>query len=95
MNTQKEVIYIASERCYLFNCPHCDLPIQVADNEVNCQIFRHGVVKSTGQQVSPHLSKEKCDFLAEQNLVYGCCKPFKLLRNQEGLVTHTDRCDYV
>ncbi len=31
-------------------------------------IFRHGVLKTTGQQVPPHTAKAECDRLAEQKL---------------------------
>ena len=33
-------------------CPHCDTTIEII--ELNCRIFRCGVLKSTGQQIDPH-----------------------------------------
>ena len=93
--SKKKVRYIDIEHCYIFECPHCEMLIQVAENEVNCQIFRHAIMKSTGQQVNPHASKEYCKSLISQNLVYGCCKPFKLFRGQNGTIEYSDKCDYI
>lgn len=95
MSARKEVQHITKDHCYIFACPHCELPVQVLENEVNCQIFRHGVMKSTNSQVNPHASKEHCDRLVEQDLVYGCCKPFKLIRGQNGVVEYAECCDYI
>lgn len=74
-----------------FNCPHCDGPVIVNRNEVNCTIFRHGTYKSTNQQVNPHLDKNSCDNLVEKDLVYGCCKPFRI--NVDKNVV--EFCDYI
>ena len=90
---KQQVEYVPDERYYIFFCPHCESLIQVLENEVNCQIFRHAVRKSTGEPVNPHLPKEQCDSLVEQNLVYGCCKPFKLIRNSQGIVEHAIDCE--
>ena len=76
----------------IFNCPHCNDTIIVQRNETNCCIFRHGVMKEDFQQINPHLPKESCDQLKEQDKIYGCGKPFRLVpdRNFEAEV-----CDYV
>lgn len=93
MSTRKEVHYIIPDQCYIFECPHCELPVQVAKNEVNCHIFVHGSMRSTGEQVNPHSTKEHCDRLIAQDLIYGCCKPFKLFRGQNGDVEYVDAYD--
>lgn len=69
----------------IFECPHCDLPVTVAENEVNCHIFRHGYFfqSENGKinllsQVSPHLPKAECERLVREEKVVGCCKPFRL-----------------
>lgn len=95
MNIATKVYYIPEDNCYLFKCPNCKVLTQVAENEVNCQIFRHGVMKRSGQQVNPHAPKEHCDQLVEQDLVYGCCKPFRLFRGNSGAVEYADICDYI
>lgn len=69
------------------NCPHCHITIEI--EQVNCGIFRCGIMISDGKQIDPHLSKEKCDFLAENDLIYGCGKPFRLLGDQAFI------CDYI
>ena len=51
------------ENFYFFNCPHCGEEIIVHKSEVNCKIFRHGVYKSTKEQINPHMSKKECDRL--------------------------------
>ena len=57
----------------LFVCPHCNGTVLV--EQLNCQIFRHGILKETGQQINPHLKKSDCDLLFESGRIYGCGKP--------------------
>ena len=80
------IIQNINEEYYIFDCPHCDATIQVMCDQVNCQIFRHGVIKNSGEPVNPHASKEECEKLVDMNLAYGCCKPFKLFKGNNGLV---------
>ena len=61
-------------------CPHCKEYIVI--QELNCGIFRHGVIKTTGEQVPSHASKEECEAYIQQDLIYGCGKPFEI-RNQK------------
>ena len=56
--------------------------------DIKCAIFRHGVIKKTMKQINPML-KKVCDYLAKNNLIYGCGKPFRL---QNGIAI---KCDYV
>lgn len=78
----------------MITCPSCNALVVVDPCEVNCKIFRHGVMKDTGTQIDPHLAKEGCDKLATEGLIYGCGKPFKLERkdctNWEAVL-----CDYI
>lgn len=62
-------------------CPHCFLCVLI--EKLNCCIFRHGTIKSNGEQIQPHLSKEMCDALFENNLIYGCGKPFQIVKNDK------------
>ena len=76
----------------IITCPHCGHPVLI--EKINCAIFRHGAFKTNGTQIPPHLPKDECDKLSEQNLVYGCAKPFKLIKD------HTDNwigeiCEYI
>lgn len=95
MSSQKIIKYNSTDKCYIFQCPHCEIYTQVPINEINCQIFRHGIMKSNGCQVNPHASKEDCDDLIIKNLVYGCCKPFKMYRGTDGSYEYVDICNYI
>lgn len=66
----------------LFDCPHCDEGVIVKKNQVNCTIFRHGVFKNNYKQMGPHTKKEMCDYYFENGLIYGCGKPFKIVRDK-------------
>jgi len=75
-------------------CPHCNILILIYKNEINCSIFRHGVMKNNMQQIDPHLPKEECDRLAKDGLIIGCGKPFRLVTNKEEEYTAI-KCDYI
>lgn len=79
---------------YLFKCPHCEEYIEVLSSETNCRIFRHGTFKHNMEQVNPHLPKDQCDSLIQQDLVYGCCKPFRLVISSAEDLT-VEMCDYI
>jgi hypothetical protein len=69
-------------------CPHCNGTIEII--EMNCRIFRHGVIKATGKQIDPHASKSVCDDLFEKGLIDGCGKPFVIT-----LSGGVEICDYI
>ena len=71
----------------IVTCPYCDGEIQII--ELNCKIFRHAIFKDSGKQLDPHASKEICDSVIKENLVYGCAKPFKI---EDGKPV---KCDYI
>lgn len=79
---------------YHFECPHCKSTVIVQKNELNCCIFRHGVLKRTGQQIPPHSPKTLCDSLASTGQIYGCGKPFRVIfdssQNLQAVI-----CDYI
>lgn len=58
----------------IVTCPHCKEYVEIL--ELNCRIFRHGIYKNNNQQMNPHASKEECEYLIDNNLIYGCGKPF-------------------
>jgi|TARA_B100001971_G_scaffold60976_1_gene55967 hypothetical protein len=78
-----------------FKCPYedCKLYIEVAKKELNCKIFRHGVLKNNNKQINPHSSKQICDNLSQQNAVYGCARPFKLIPKFDGY--YPEQCAYI
>jgi len=89
------VTFEPEDNCYVFNCPHCDNIVQVEKNQVNCKIFRHGQYKHNGEQVPPHSPKELCDQLVSSGTIYGCGKPFKLIPNEQGIITKVEICGYI
>lgn len=76
----------------LIECPHCQCMVYI--ESINCAIFRHAVYKHNQQPIPPHSSKEVCDRLIEQNSVYGCAGPFKLVANGTGAY-NAIICDYI
>lgn len=76
------------------NCPHCKTMIVINPSEVNCAIFRHGVLKETNKQMDPHSTKDVCDYLAKHGKIYGCGKPFKLVRN-DSFHWIAEKCEYI
>jgi hypothetical protein len=75
----------------IVKCPHCDEYIMI--EELNCKIFRHGAFKNNGNQIDPHSPKNLCDYYIENNLIYGCGKPFKLLVNNNNYIAEI--CNYI
>ncbi len=59
------------------HCPNCGTVWFV--DIAACRIMRCGIEKTTKQQIPPHASKEYCDNLVANNLLYsGCAKPLHL-----------------
>jgi hypothetical protein len=95
------VAYDDSSGVYSFQCPHCQLFVEVGRNEINCRIFRHGYFFSKTPdgriiliaQMNPHESEQECDRLSRSGLIYGCGKPFRLTQvNGEWTV---EPCGYI
>ena len=59
----------------IIECPHCGVSIQIL--AIACKIFRCGIYKKGMKQLPPHSSKEICDRVKKEDLIYGCGKPFK------------------
>lgn len=76
---------------FIIQCPHCSIFIEII--ELNCKIFRCGIFKKNGQQIHPHLSKFECETLVENNLIYGCGKPFRLIPNEN--INEGNNCPYI
>jgi hypothetical protein len=74
-----------------FNCPHCDGMVIVREDEVNCSIFRHGIIKLTGEQMNPHESEAACIYLSDNNLINGCGKPIMMNSDKSTVFT----CNYI
>lgn len=76
---------------FFIQCPHCDQSIEIV--EVNCRIFRCGIIKQTFTQINPHLPKTQCDLLHAAGAIYGCGKPFQIVQTGEEWVAII--CDYI
>ena len=85
---------VKKESIIITNCPHCTTMVVVNKEDINCAIFRHGILKETGKQIDPHASKDLCDALAREGRIYGCGKPFKLVR-KDSLEWKIEKCDYI
>lgn len=72
-------------------CPHCGEYVII--EQVNCAIFRHGIIKTTMAQINPHLRKAQCDKLKDLDLIYGCGKPFMVIN--ENNEWEAIECDYI
>jgi hypothetical protein len=72
-------------------CPNCNENIII--EELNCCIFRHGILKENNKQIEPHSSKVLCDFYVQNDKIYGCGKPFQIIK--EGDEYKAIICDYI
>jgi len=62
-------------------CPHCNQMCEIV--KLNCCIFRCGIYRSTGRQLSPHAPQHECIKLVEEGALYGCGKPFQIIQENE------------
>lgn len=93
---QKPVVRVDTLRAYMFECPHCGGIVLVPYGSVNCQIFRHAVLKRTLQQINPHAPRDECERLVAQDAIFGCGKPFRISRGAGDTDwTVVDECDYI
>ena len=89
MNQNNKEPVTRDNNFYNFQCPHCQIQIQVQVNDLNCKIFRCGIFKSNFNPINPHGSKIYCDELLNNDLIYGCGKPFIFID------TYVETCDYI
>lgn len=80
----------ATGRILYFSCPHCGGLIQVLTSELNCQIFRHGVLKESGQLMNPHESRIVSERLAAEGKIWGCGKALRYVGECKA-----EPCDYI
>lgn len=75
----------------IFNCPYndCNIMCIVYNNERNCNIFRCGYDRRTGQQIGPHENKTNCDILRHSGDIIGCARPYRLINNTP------EKCEYI
>lgn len=73
------VIYDSDAKIIIITCPHCSDTVII--EQLNCCIFRHGVFKENNIQIPPHATKLECDNFISNNLIFGCGKPFEILKD--------------
>ena len=78
---------------YYLECPHCNSIVEIHQNEINCAIFRHGIYKHNNTQMNPHAPKEECDIAVQNNLIFGCGKPFRMVKMND--TYKLEICDYI
>lgn len=83
------------EAYYIINCPHCLEEIIIHKNDVNCGIFRHGVYKNNLQPIPPHSNKEDCEYLLKNGEIYGCSKPFRVVKRNNEDFLDVFQCEYI
>lgn len=76
----------------IVSCPHCLQLIEVI--ELNCKIFRCGILKQNYQQIPPHLNEIECCKLIQFNLIFGCGLPFRVVEKPNNEYC-TEKCDYI
>lgn len=93
----KIVSYIPDDNTYVFECPHCNLLVQVKEKDIRCKIFRHAVYKANNKPIPPHANKDLCEKLLQKGLIHGCAKPFRLrYKNVNDKSNFTaEICDYI
>jgi len=79
------------EKEFIVVCPHCKEFIII--QEINCGIFRHGTLHD-GNQIEPHAPKEQCDAYVIQKVIYGCGRPFKIVKKDDQTFEAV-ACDYI
>lgn len=87
---KKKPAVVLREGAYEVPCPWCGTTCVIAENQVNCGIFRCGVLKGSLQQIPPHAKKPVCDALKAQDKIWGCAGPFKFTPKQG-----VSKCGYI
>ena len=77
---------------FVVKCPHCEEDIII--EKLNCCIFRHGIYKHNYQQMPPHAPKNVCDELVATGQIFGCGKPFRIIKDIEQKYT-VIICEYI
>jgi hypothetical protein len=75
----------------IISCPYPECGIHIEIIELNCRIFRCGVLKTTGQQIPPHSTKAECQ--AYRGQIYGCGQPFRVQGEAGNYVSEV--CAYI
>ena len=61
----------------IVTCPWCSEFVLIED--IGCGIFSHSVMKDTMKQLNSLTSKEQCDYLKYNDLIFGCAGQFRII----------------
>ncbi len=77
----------------IIQCPHCANPVIIT--KLSCGIFRHGTFKKAkGKQINPHATQSQCEMYLKKNLIFGCGKPFRVVKTETGEYVG-ETCGYI
>jgi hypothetical protein len=94
MKDNKISIVSEDKDYFIFECPNCEGVIIVYKKEINCAIFRHGIMKRSGLPMNPHTSQKECGRLIREKEIHGCGLPLKFIYNKKGKHT-VEKCAYI
>ena len=61
----------------LIQCPWCNMFVWIED--VGCGIVSHAVMKDTMKQLNSFTSKEQCNYLKNNDFIFGCGGQFRII----------------
>ena len=64
------------------------------DDKMLEEMIEQKILSINPTQIPPHLSFEECNRLKTDNLIYGCGKPFKIIKMKEGEIK-IEECGYI
>ena len=62
------------------HCPHCGLLAHVRSGEADKGVLYHGIIKKNGHRLANNLPADWYQYIRDNDIVYGCAKPFILVR---------------
>lgn len=65
----------------ILRCPYCSLPISLNSDFTDGKIFVHGKMKKNGKDIKSDLPADWYQYLRDNELIYGCAKPFVVVRH--------------
>ena len=66
----------------VIECPNCNECVLI--EQLNCRIFRHGIMKHNGTQINPHSSKDLCDHYVKNDMI---CYVIDYVLKQYSIIT--------
>jgi hypothetical protein len=79
----------------IYECPYndCKMKYMIEQKDINCAIFRCGYYKNNYQQIHPHTTKDKRDSLIQYDLIIGCGRPSRMIKDNN--IYKLIECGYI